>query len=117
MFRFASPWLFTLVPIVLMIAWNLARRRRRADARLMLPGALARLRVGRSPWQMLEGALPWMRGLVLLLLLLALARPQAGSKLETVSTYGVDIMIGLSSSVSARAVIRCSGLLMSSDSA
>ena len=62
-----------------------------------------RLRLGSSPWQLFERALPWLRGLVLMLVVVALARPQAGTRLETVSTYGVDIVIALDVSGSMRA--------------
>lgn len=103
MFRFASVWLLCLGAPALAAAWLLARRRRRGDARLALPGAAARLRIGTSPWQQLERTLPWLRALVLLLVVLALARPQAGTRLETVSSYGVDIVIGLDVSSSMKA--------------
>jgi Ca-activated chloride channel family protein len=103
MFRFASPWLLTLLPLALLAAWRLARRRRRGDARMVLPGAAVRLRVGRSPWQALDRAVPWLRALVLVGLVLALARPQAGTRLENVSTFGVDIVIALDVSSSMKA--------------
>jgi Ca-activated chloride channel family protein len=103
MLRFASPWLLTLVVPALAAAWMLARRRKRGDARLALPGAAARLRMGTSPWQQLERALPWVRALVLVLVVVALARPQAGTRLETVSAYGVDIVVALDVSSSMKA--------------
>jgi Ca-activated chloride channel family protein len=103
MLRLASPWMLALVVPALAAAWTLARRRKRGDARLALPGASARLRMGTSPWQQLERALPWMRALVLLLVVVALARPQAGTRLETVSAYGVDIVVALDVSSSMKA--------------
>jgi len=103
MFRFAAPWLLALAVPALAAAWMLARRRRSGDARVVLPGASVRLRMGTSPWQRLEGILPGVRGLALLLVVVALARPQAGVRLETVSTYGVDIMIALDVSSSMMA--------------
>jgi Ca-activated chloride channel family protein len=103
MFRFASVWLLCLVAPALAAAWLLARRRRHGDARLALPGAAARIRIGSSPWQQLERTLPWLRALVLLLVVVALARPQAGTRLETVSSYGVDIVIALDVSSSMKA--------------
>ena len=103
MFRFASPWMLLLLPLVLAAAWQMARRRRRGDARLQLPAASIKMRLGRSPWQYLEAGLPWLRGLVLILLVVALARPQSGTQLETVSSYGVDIVIGLDVSSSMKA--------------
>ena len=103
MFRFATPWLLLLVPLVLTASWLHARRRLSGDARLILPGATERMRIGASPWQRLEVMLPWMRGLALLLVVVALARPQAGTQIETVETYGVDIVIALDVSSSMKA--------------
>jgi Ca-activated chloride channel family protein len=103
MFRFATPWILTLAPLVLVATWLLARRRRRGDARLVLPAANVKLRIGSSPWQWLDLGLPWLRGLVLLLVLVALARPQAGTRLESVSTHGVDIVMALDVSSSMKA--------------
>ena len=95
MFRLASPWVLLLAPSVVVAVWLLARRRRARDARLVLPAAAVRLRLGTSPWQYLERSLPWLRGVALLLVLLALARPQSGTRLETVTTFGVDIVIAM----------------------
>ena len=103
MLRLASPWLLTLAPVVVLAVWLFARRRRRGDARLVLPAAMVRLCVARSPWQRLEPVLPWLRGTSLLLVVLAVARPQAGSRIETVSTHGVDIVVALDVSSSMRA--------------
>jgi len=103
MFRFAAPWILTLAPVVLVATWFLARRRRRGDARLALPAASLKLRIGTSPWQLLDLAMPWLRGLVLLLVLVALARPQAGTRLESISTHGVDIVMALDVSSSMKA--------------
>lgn len=102
-FRFASPWLLLLVPLCLFAAWHLARRRQGGDARLPLPLAAARIPLGRSPWVRLDRLLPWLRGLTLLLLVLALARPQAGARIESVSSFGVDIVVALDVSGSMRA--------------
>jgi Ca-activated chloride channel family protein len=95
MLRFAAPWALILTLPALAAAVWMALRRRRSDARLPLPGASIRLRVGASPWQRLEPAVPWLRGVVLLLIVVGLARPQAGARLESVSTFGVDIVIAL----------------------
>ena len=103
MFRFAAPWVLALLPAAPLVAWALARRRKRSDARLTLPRAGLRLRLGTSPWVALERAMPWIRGLVLLLLVASLARPQAGSRIESVSTHGVDIVVALDISGSMRA--------------
>jgi len=103
MLEFASPWVLLLLPVVLAVGWTHARRRRRGDARLALPASAIRLRGATSPWQQLERVVPWMRCLVLLLIVVALARPRAGTRLESVSTHGVDIVIALDVSSSMKA--------------
>jgi len=103
MFRLASPWFLLLVPLCLIAAWLMARRRGRRDARVRLPLAAIRMSLGRSGWVRVERLLPWLRGLVLVLLVLALARPQSGTQIESVSTLGVDIVVALDISGSMRA--------------
>jgi Ca-activated chloride channel family protein len=50
-----------------------------------------------------ERGLPWLRGLILVLLVITAARPQSGESLESVSTLGVDIVVALDVSGSMRA--------------
>ncbi len=102
-FRFASPWLLLLLPVAVAVAWRLARRRRQGDARVALPAAGPRLATGRSPWVRMEPLLPWLRGAVLVLGVLALARPEWGSSRETLTTRGVDIVVAVDNSGSMQA--------------
>ena len=102
-FRFAEPWFLALVPVAVAAAWAFHRRRRLGDARLMLPGGAIRARLATTGWGRVERALPWLRGLSLCLVAVALARPQSGSSETTVSTYGVDVIVALDSSGSMRA--------------
>lgn len=101
--RFAAPWLLLALPAAVAAAWWLGRRRRRSDARLRLPQATLRARIAVSPWARLDALVPWLRGAALLLLVLALARPQSGATVENVTTYGVDIVVVLDVSSSMRA--------------
>jgi Ca-activated chloride channel family protein len=103
MLRFAAPWLLSILVPALLAVWSLARRRRRADARLVMPLAAERIRQAVSPWVRIERLVPWIRALALLLLVVSMARPQAGSRIESVSTYGVDIVVVLDTSGSMRA--------------
>jgi Ca-activated chloride channel family protein len=103
MFRFATPWILLLLPICVAAVWLMSRRRRRGDARLRLPMATLRFGAGKSPWVRFERLMPWLRGLVLILLVLALARPQSGARIENLSTLGVDIVVALDVSGSMRA--------------
>jgi Ca-activated chloride channel family protein len=103
-FRFAFPWAFALLPLVVLAAWRMARRRARVDAHMPLPRASQRFSLGSSPWVRLERALPWLRGIALVLVVVAIARPQAGAKEERRSTHGVDIVVALDISGSMRAM-------------
>jgi len=104
MFRLEAPaFLLLAIPVLAAVAL-LHRRRRRGDVRLDLPDTGARLRFGRSPWVLVDDALPWIRGLGLLLLVASAARPQSGAAFENTSTLGVDIAVALdvSGSMSAQ---------------
>jgi Ca-activated chloride channel family protein len=101
--RLGAPWFLALLPFALAAAVWMARRRARTDARLALPEAAVRRGLGSSPWTRLDRGMPWIRGLVLVLLVVGLARPQAGERIESVSTFGVDIVVALDVSGSMRA--------------
>jgi Ca-activated chloride channel family protein len=101
MFRLAAPWFLLLLPVAVAAAWWMGGRR--GVAALMLPAAALRLGQWVSPWQRLDRALPWLRGAALVLVVVALARPQAGTRLSTVTTRGVDILVALDVSGSMRA--------------
>lgn len=102
MFRLADPLLLLLLPLAVFAgAWG-TRRRLRGRARLLLPGGRSE-GGGGTVWTVMAGVLPWSRTLVLGLLVVGLARPQAGSRLETASSEGVDIVVALDHSQSMRA--------------
>jgi len=103
MLRLATPWLMLGLPAVIFAAWLMARRRARGDARVGLPRAEMRHSIGGGGWVRLERGVPWLRGLILVLLVITLARPQAGERLESMSTLGVDIVVALDVSGSMRA--------------
>ena len=96
MFRFAHPeyfYLLLLVPLmVVLFEWCLSQRKRRL-ARVGTPVAIARLApeasVGRLRWKF------WLLCLAIVALVVALARPQAGSKLKEVEREGVEIMVAI----------------------
>jgi Ca-activated chloride channel homolog len=103
MFRFASPWLLALLPAAVAVAWLAARRRVSADAALPLPSA-SRVRVGSGGvGARIDRARPWLRGVVLALVVVALARPQTGARVESVTSHGVDLVVALDISGSMRA--------------
>jgi Ca-activated chloride channel family protein len=92
--------MFLLMGPAMLAVWMMARRRSAKDARLNLPGAGQLGSVGGSPWVYLATIQPWVRGVALVLIVLSLARPQAGSTIETVSTHGVDIVLAMDVSYS-----------------
>ncbi len=94
--RFASPWLFSLliVPILLALLPWLARRRTRPAT---LQYSDVRLTMHRSPSLRQRGLfiLPALRFLALAILVVALARPQSGNAREIITGEGIDIAIVL----------------------
>ena len=102
MTRLATPWVLLLLPLAAGVIWLLSRRMRSGGARIDFPGAEGLARLPMSPWVRIERVLPWLRGGAIVLTILALSRPQAGSTLTTVSSNGVDIMIALDVSGSMR---------------
>ena len=101
MFQFANPdqlfWLM-LVPLLAGCAWFSLRSRRKALLRFVSEPMQARLAPGVDPRRRL-----WKILLVLVatsLLLAALARPQFGSRLETIEREGQDVVVALDVSLS-----------------
>jgi Ca-activated chloride channel family protein len=103
--RFASPWLllFLITPILLALLPWLARQRMQpatlqySDLRLTTPLSPSFRQGGRF-------ILPVLRVLALILLVVALARPQSGSAREIISGEGIDIAIVLDISGSMAAL-------------
>ena len=101
MLHFASPYFLTLLVLIPLAAWH--RRRRDTAAALAFsraggegePAPSAMLRLGR--------ALPLLQYLALVLLIVALARPQWGTRQMIMDTKGVNIILAvdLSESMSA----------------
>lgn len=102
MFRFASPWVFLLAPLVGAAAWWVQTRRWRKDPRVPLPGAGSVRAISSSPWTRLDRAIPWMRAVAVLLAITALARPQWGHQEDVVTSSGIDVVVALDISGSMR---------------
>jgi Ca-activated chloride channel family protein len=102
MSRLATPWALALLPLAALSVWWLLRRAEKRDARLAFPSLHAIAGIAPSPWAQLARVLPWLRGAAIVLAIVALARPQAGASLTTVSTEGVDIVVALDVSGSMR---------------
>lgn len=102
MMRFEDPWvlvLLALIPFMLLYGWN---RRGSAHIRFSSLSVLGRLA---QPFSVsLRHGVPVLRCLAVVLIIAALARPQAGVKSVEVHSTGVDIMLCLDSSGSMRAL-------------
>lgn len=104
-FRFASPWLLLLllVPFLLaLLPWLTRRRSRPATLQYSDLGLTTHLNPTFRP--RLRFILPVLRLVALILLILALARPQTGNAREIISGEGVDIAIVLDISGSMAAL-------------
>jgi Ca-activated chloride channel family protein len=99
---FAYPYLLLLLPVpVLLLFWRLRRHRAMTAAASFSSLELLGPAAGRrSP---MRKALPYVRTLVLLLLVFALARPRFGRREVEVTSEGIDIVIALDISGSMRA--------------
>ncbi|MEM7200052.1 MAG: VWA domain-containing protein [Planctomycetota bacterium] len=89
--RFADPWFLALVPVIAWWLWLRARPSRRPAVLYSGVGPLKAL--PRSMAQRLKPLLPLLEGGGLVLLAVALARPQAGREDSVVSTYGVAVQL------------------------
>jgi Ca-activated chloride channel homolog len=100
--RLATPWALAALPLAAVAAWVLLRRLRQGGPRIAFPDVEGIARLPVSPWVHLARLLPWLRGAALALVVFALARPQSGASVTTVSSMGVDIVIVLDISGSMR---------------
>src|SRR5204863_4302189 len=99
--RWGAPHLLVLlvaVPIVLLLLLAAAWLKRRSLARLADPGLIPRLTDSRSPRLAAIKAACLLAGLALVIV--ALARPQWGEKLQVYKGRGIDIVIALDASKS-----------------
>lgn len=109
--HFADLWLlWVLLPLYLLwiLLWGvlpwLRRRRGRGEAALRF-STVENLKRLEPSWSLrLRRLVRGLRLITLALLVLAMARPQTGRKLTTVTTQGVDIVLALDTSGSMRAL-------------
>ncbi|MYG80882.1 MAG: VWA domain-containing protein [Gemmatimonadetes bacterium] len=95
MFRFEDPWLLLLLGVVPLLAWWQLKAAERQRGSLTHPDAagLGRASEGGGRWlRHLPAAL---RGLALVCLIVAFARPQTGVTGENVTSEGIDIVLAL----------------------
>ncbi len=103
MTRFASPWAFAALIVIIPLVYVWLRSRRRPP--VLVHADLGPLAGVRPTWRVHLAALPRvLRVAFLILAVLALARPQFGLRSEQIKTFGVDIAIVLDRSSSMRAL-------------
>jgi len=104
MFRFEDPWWLILLAGIPFLVWWYARkgRRRQASLRFSTLKVLSTLTGAKSSWN--QYLTFTVRVGAVLLLTLALARPQMGNAEREISAEGIDIMLVLDISSSMRAV-------------
>lgn len=102
MLRFQAPWLLLLLLIVPALVYRHFRTKASSTVRFSSLHAMKHLPRARTV--LLQKGLRWMRYLALILLVLALARPQAGGKSTEITTEGIDIMLCLDTSGSMQAL-------------
>lgn len=102
MFRFADPWCLMLaVPVLGFVLWQI-RKNRHPVIRVSSLAAAGGLPI--SVAARLSTGLPWVKALAVLLMILALARPQTGEEKVSIATEGVNIILALDLSESMRAL-------------
>ncbi len=100
MFRFADPtWLLLLLIIPLLAYWYV-RRHQRLQSSMRYSNLDIIKQAPRSPLKKFRHGLFVLRMLTLAVLIIAMARPQAGSKSREVITEGIDIMLCMDVSTS-----------------
>jgi Ca-activated chloride channel family protein len=92
-YRLLYPWFLTAVLLVPLIWWAWLSRRRRVSIRFSDVG---RLKDARAAWRTkLRHALPVLRTLAVLLLVLSVARPQRADEQTRIQTEGIAIQLVL----------------------
>lgn len=96
MFRFANPqylWLLMAIPALIVLFWGAALNRRKRLARFGNPDIMRELMPDVSTGRVMLKFILLCSALVLLIL--AIARPQFGSKLREESSQGVEMMLAV----------------------
>jgi len=95
MYRFANPeFLYMLVIIPLLVYWYW-KRQQKISGKIRFSDVNIVKQVGQTLKQRLRHGLFLLRLLFIMLIIVAFARPQSGSKMHETSTEGVDIILAL----------------------
>ena len=103
MYRFADPYILYLLAIIPVLVYFHISRRKPQSATLQYSDLKIVKSVGKSPWSRYRHVLFGLRMIAFSLFIIAMARPQSGSKEEEITTEGIDILLALDISGSMRA--------------
>jgi len=103
MLRFANPWFLVMLSVTPLLVWRYIRRTREGEGSLRFASTMA-LEGMKSSWTVrarhfVFGA----KTLALILMIVALARPQKGTQEEEVLSEGVDLVLAVDASGSMAA--------------
>ncbi len=99
--RFAAPWLLLLLPLAALAIWQARRDARTRGIALPAP-SLSLLPPARGLRPALARVASWGSLLSVALIVMAAARPQAGSQVREVVSQGIDILLAIDISGSMR---------------
>ena len=102
MLRFASPWFFLLLLLVPFLIWY--RRWRHRPPTMASSALFPVVGIGSSAVLRLQPLVPAIKYLALVLIIVALARPQWGTERTEVQTEGINIVLALDLSTSMAAL-------------
>lgn len=103
--RFANPvFIILLIALIPLILFYERRKGKKSQASILFPGLSQIKDINPSPKVKLSFVPRILRYSVFVLVLLSLARPQAGQKSEEIYNQGIDIMLVLDTSTSMRAI-------------
>ncbi len=102
MFRFASSYFFLLLGVI--PAAIFYRNRRQMSPAMSVSGLSAVRNLWPSPFLIIQRMLPILKYAALCLMILAMARPQSGTRKENVLTEGVNILLAVDLSESMAAL-------------
>ncbi|OQY59093.1 MAG: magnesium chelatase [Desulfobacteraceae bacterium 4572_88] len=102
MFRFASPYFFLLFAILPILMYYRTRRQIRPG--MGMSSLISVRHISPSPFLVIQRILPILKYVALCLMIIAMARPQSGTKKENILTEGINIALAVDLSESMAAL-------------
>jgi len=102
MFTFHDPWLLFLLFIVPFMVYDYKKGKGRGSIRFSSIERFKRLKISKAARS--RHLLVWLRTIGIILVIIALARPQMGNKITEITSEGIDIILVLDTSGSMQAM-------------